>query len=395
MREILIMSRFLSEKTIRIIIISIFIVSANVAPLFSGFAEDSVGFLASQSTATWEILDHEYIQDDTIFYDMCFINATHGWVVGQNETGLGGGIILLTNDGGTSWNLQLYNESQKFGNIEIIDAQTIWVSGRKWLFFSKDGGQSWNTVNIVETNTGLAGLEFSNYTHGWVSTVRNVFRTIDQGKTWKNDTSWSFNDTLRMIEFISPTKAWAIGFRGIYYSDNGGDSWVQQYDKGGWALSIVSNTEGWAISDHMLAHMVDGENWVEQTPPRPTIGGFAYGAYFSDIQFLNSTHGWIIGLETTVAHTTNGGLDWYAQSVPSLGDQRMFTICFINATHGWVAGSSGYILRTSTGNSLGTRLWNGFTDYVLLTTIGVSVVAVLVASWFLIIRPRKYRNIRK
>ena len=387
-----IMSKFLSEKSIKIVLISIFTVSVNVAPLFSGFAKDRGVVLAPQSITTWEILNHEYSQDETVFFDMCFINATHGWVVGQNETGLGGSIILFTNNGGISWNLQLYNESQKFRNIEIIDGQTIWVSGRKYLFFSQDGGQSWNTVNIVESNALLAGLEFSNNTHGWVSTMSSVFRTIDQGKTWENDTSWSFNDTLRMIQFISPTKAWAIGFRGIYYSDNGGDSWVHQYDEGGWALSIVSNTEGWAISDNMLAHMVDGENWVEQSPPRPTIDGFTRGPYFANIQFLNVTHGWIVGLETTVAHTANRGLDWYAQSVPSLGDQRMYTICFINATHGWIAGSGGYILRTSSGNSLGTRLWNGFTDYMLLTITGVSVVTVLVASWFLIIRPRKYRK---
>ncbi len=108
-------------------------------------------FVQMQATATWQIQDHSFFHEDTTFRDVYFTNSTHGWVVGQNETGLRGGIILNTEDGGNSWHLQLYNNFHKFSSIDTHDGQTIWVAGRAGLVYSFDGGQTWNDSVVVES----------------------------------------------------------------------------------------------------------------------------------------------------------------------------------------------------------------------------------------------------
>ncbi|MCK4565958.1 MAG: hypothetical protein KAU48_01480, partial [Candidatus Thorarchaeota archaeon] len=300
-------------------------------------------FIPMQETATWQIQNHSYFHEDTTFRDVYFINSTHGWVVGQNKTGLGGGIILNTEDAGNSWNLQLYNSSHWFSSIDVIDSQTIWVTGTGGFVYTTNGGQSWNDSKVIDIEAGLGAVKFINETHGWTSTMNDVYRTTDTGQTWLNITTWTFDDTLKMIHFASPSEAWAMGFFGIYHSEDSCETWEQQYSLGGWSLSFVSDSEAWAVADSWIAKMVDGETWTEQPTPRSSRGsGLSYPPYFTDVFFIDQMHGWLVGLETPVAYTPNGGAIWYAQDVPDEMDRRMMAVHFVNGTCGWVVGSGGY-----------------------------------------------------
>jgi hypothetical protein len=70
------------------------------------------GIAPLQASTTWEIMSPSFLQEEATLRDVAFLNSTHGWVVGQNKTGLRNGIILYTNDSGDSWQLQVYNHSQ-------------------------------------------------------------------------------------------------------------------------------------------------------------------------------------------------------------------------------------------------------------------------------------------
>ena len=334
-----------------------------------------------QVTATWQIQDHSYFHEDTTFRDVYFTNSTHGWVIGQNETGLRGGIILNTEDGGNTWHLQLYNYFHKFTSIDTRDGQTIWVTGRSGLVYSFDGGQTWNDSVVVESTPTLGAVKFINETHGWTSTMNDVYRTTDGGQTWQNTTTWTFDDTLMMIHFTTTTEAYAIGIYGIYHSEDSCKTWEQQYSMGGWSLSFVSDSEAWAVADGWIAKMTDGETWVEQESPRSTSGfGLSSPPYFTDIYFIDQMHGWVVGLETPVAYTPNGGASWYAQHVPDDMDRRMNAVHFVNGTHGWAVGSGGYIMRTTNGNGLGAALQTPFEIPLSYFAIGIFIAIVVVVS---------------
>lgn len=352
-----------------------------------GIQDDNI--VPLQATSSWQISNHSFMQDETVLRDVVFLNVSHGWVVGQNETGLGGGIILHTTNGGASWELQLYNRSQHFDAIDIIDPQTIWVTCRGGLVQSNDGGQSWNSVPVIDGQAGLGCVRFFNRTHGWTSTMGDVYKTVDGGVTWHNVTSWQFNDVLRSMHFISSTDYWVIGFYGIYHTIDGGAIWEAKYQRGGWTISFVSDNEGWAVADDMLLHMTDGETWVEQPLPRKTLSPLVEAPYYTDILFKDQNHGWIVGLETPVVFTPNGGRDWVAQQVPEEVDRRMNAVDFVNLTHGWVVGYGGYILRTMNGDGLGTPLFLELRMPSYLYIIGISVVVLTCCAVVIFLRRRK------
>ncbi|MBY8997277.1 MAG: hypothetical protein KGD60_06060 [Candidatus Thorarchaeota archaeon] len=366
----------------------LFILTPSISgAVFLGNEINGSPFIPAQNETIWEILNHDYLSDNIDPSDVEFVNATHGWVLSQSELGTRQGMILHTNDSGDSWHQQLYNTSQSFTQIAVIDSETLWVTAIGGLYYTETGGRIWNVTNIGDPNDFFYGIQFINRTHGWTSSHTSMYKTTDGGQNWESVESWTFDDDWgRGIHFITPLEGWVIGFLGIYHTENGGATWVKEVTHGGGGMSFVSETEAWVISDDWLAHMTDGETWVEKPLPRTSLLPSKL-PYFSDILFLDTNNGWIVGDESEVAYTPNGGINWYSQSFPH--DNRVLAVDFINVTHGWATGWGGYIYRTTKGNSLGTPLWSGLTDSLVLWV--VSAVVVVAISSTLVVRRRKQK----
>jgi photosystem II stability/assembly factor-like uncharacterized protein len=357
----------------------------------SGAASIGLSIIPAQSGTTWEILNHEFLSEDIRQRDVVFVNATHGWVLSQKEAGTRQGMILYTNDSGDSWYQQYYNASQRFEQIEVIDSETLWVTGIGGLFHTENDGITWSRTKIGDVNDFFYAIHFFNRTHGWTSSPASMYKTTDSGQSWEAVDSWTFDDDWgRMIHFVSPLDGWVIGFLGMYHTEDGGATWEKEIDRGGWAMSFVSSTEAWAVADDWLAHMTDGVTWVEKPLPRTSLLP-TRPPYFSDILFLDENNGWIVGDETEVAYTANGGKDWFSQSFPN--DNRISAIDFINTTHGWAVGRDGYIYRTTRGNSLGTPLLAGLIDTLLPWIVGALAAIVIVISSVAVVRRRRQRII--
>lgn len=349
---------------------------------------------AQQNTNVWVRVDGQ-AYPDAIFSDVEFINATHGWVIGQSDyQGIGNGIVLSTEDGGDTWSVQLVDSNRLFRQICIVDQRIIWVSSLGILFYSSDFGNTWNESRVVVGNAGLGMVSFANSTHGWTSNDDILYITANGGSSWSTVPGWTFNDTLRRMQFASQTEVQAIGFFGVYHSNDGAESWEQTSSLGGWAVSFVDESNGWAIGDNRLARTTDGVSWSELSIPGPSpLSSFLRPRppYCTDILFLDADHGWIVGQETPVMHTPNGGVDWYSQDTGSV-HTRIIAVDFVNHTHGWAAGWDGVILKTTSGNLAGSRLWNGLADSLLLTITGVAAVAVVACTAIIIWWRRQRRG---
>ncbi len=367
-------------------------VTAFLVTLF--FLSNMIVFSNAQSP---EQTDQVWIEQDSgyseaILRDIDFVNDTHGWVVGQSSFGSGNGIILSTIDGGKSWSTQFSDDSQWFNQITIIDTNTLWVAGMGILATSEDCGTSWNYVVFENITTLFTTICFANETHGWASTNQQLFYSVDSGVTWNISTGWSYPDTIRRIYFHNPEVMDAIGFDGIYHSENGGSSWELVFDKGGWAVTFVSRTAGWAIADNMLAETKTGTLWEEVPIPSGSLFPSFRAPYLTDIQFVDELTGWIVGSQPAVMHTVDGGQSWYSQGV-DIGVSRLMSVDFLNSTHGWTSGGNGLIFHTTRGDVLVSRLWSGFSDSVFLSMVGiVSLAAVSIVCGF-VWRRRKRRLI--
>ena len=75
-------------------------------------------------------------------------------------------------------------------------------------------------------------------------------------------------------------------------------------------------------------------------------------AGFSDVFFVDAQYGWIVGSNSTILHTTDGGMTWNRQpSQPLPFDIMLKKVRFIDPQTGWVVGDDGTVLKTTDGGT--------------------------------------------
>ncbi len=328
---------------------------------------------------SWEYLESDY--PDAFFYDLDFINITHGWISGVKE-GLGSSsmVVLYTQDSGDTWATKLDDEEQRFPDLEIVNEHTVWVTAKRKLLFTNNSGDDWYTSTPVQTVSSYSVVKFINNTHGLTANKDALYRTSDGGISWTTLTGWTFEDDLpRHMEFLDHSAILAIGWFGIYYSNDFGESWERVHDRGGWSLAVSGDSGVWAVGDNEFMHSTDYFTWINLPIPNRAPLPHLLTPYLSDIYFLDATNGWIVGDLIPIMYTPDGGTSWYEQSASEEITGRLMAVDFVNATSGWAVGSNGIILRTAQGNLLESRLWLGVTDPLFLLII--SSVGVIVAGY--------------
>ncbi|QGJ72432.1 Hypothetical protein PBC10988_41530 [Planctomycetales bacterium 10988] len=117
-------------------------------------------------------------------------DGIHGWCVGD------GGLVLWTQDGGSSWQAPSgelpQNGTALFDwHAVAADGQNVWIAGSPGtkLLHSPDGGKSW-TWQSTGVTVPLLDLHFVSDREGWaVGMLGNILHTTDGGTTWKTQRS--------------------------------------------------------------------------------------------------------------------------------------------------------------------------------------------------------------
>jgi photosystem II stability/assembly factor-like uncharacterized protein len=68
----------------------------------------------------------------------------------------------------------------------------------------------------------------------------------------------------------------------------------------------------------------------------------------NQIDMVSAHEGWAVGDHGTILHTTDGGLTWAGQAVPS--SEPVYSVAFVDALHG-IAGSNNAVLYTANGGA--------------------------------------------
>ena len=128
------------------------------------------------------------------------------------------------------------------------------------------------------------------------------------------------------------------------------------------SLSMLTETDGWAITDQAVVRTNDGgTTWYNVSPPNAGVLGNGFGH-----TFLDSKHGFLVVPDSsdpmnkgTLYHTDDGGLTWTSSSIP-------FGQCdlhFLDLMNGWAmvslgvgAGSNAIaVFQTTDGGTNWTR----------------------------------------
>jgi photosystem II stability/assembly factor-like uncharacterized protein len=178
--------------------------------------------------------------------------------------------------------------------------------------------------------------------------VRGIYKSTDGGTNWESlnapvtaylDMSILNNDTI----WIVTPESFAGG---VFFTSNGGASWQQQFSGGNQnpnkiymynaRLGFMSNTSGATRNIYKTSNA--GMNWIIVLP----------GEYFYDMYFTDSLTGWkcmpgSIAGDSCVKKTTNGGINWFKQSIPLGGmliSSQIQDFGFINKDTIWGAGGA-------------------------------------------------------
>ena len=251
---------------------------------------DKVLLLTNDGGKTWR---QKQLSNVTSIF---FIDARTGWAVGRNAT------ILKTTDGGEQW--QAVSELEKliglpvesttynygFSDIFFLDADHGWIIGNFYgrdrnniggLYVTSDGGRNWKRIPLTlqtQYSSGrftpgvLHSVHFSEQNTGSVSGEmmdgegRYFFalHTRDGGRTWQQHRTPS--SATHFTQFIDLENGWTAAFapregsaEAVIYdtalmkTDNGGMSWQNDLLARGRrirAIFFLSPSLGWAVGDH-------------------------------------------------------------------------------------------------------------------------------------------------
>jgi len=220
--------------------------------------------------------------------DFYFKDVLNGWAVGHYA------LVSYTTDGGETWtqmSKNLFRPAEGFeslNDIGFFNDEAAWmmgktsgVTGGTRLYFSFDGGQTWDqtrslpagmvSFSFLDTHIGVG----SGFTGGLIVNTADGY-TFDSRNTGDPVTQ----DTLKGAAMVSRDRAWIVGDRGgsnygdyggtIVTTFDGGDTWKLQQSPTNQHLAKVFFLDpktGWAVgSDGTILRYHGTGSW---TPPFP------------------------------------------------------------------------------------------------------------------------------
>jgi photosystem II stability/assembly factor-like uncharacterized protein len=199
--------------------------------------------------ATWEYqklkaseeegVAEELAAADPVFYDVRFVDADRGWIVGEF------GKIFHTTDGGVTWSEQnktLLESSGFFDPLDlpsifglfVHDAQHAVAAGIEGhVARTRDGGQHWSydalDLGEIKMQDPLFDLEEFPDGTGWaVGAAGEIFEKSGPDAPWRRaNIGQDVLTWLRAIDFSDRQHGWLVGGFGlIFRTTDGGKTWL-------------------------------------------------------------------------------------------------------------------------------------------------------------------------
>jgi photosystem II stability/assembly factor-like uncharacterized protein len=228
---------------------------------------------------------------DVYLFSIYFIDARHGWAVGDKS------ILLETRDGGANWSLHkivsasaktmsaeeaIVSQDPVLYDLQFLDAKTGWVVGEFGkIYHTTDGGQTWSeqeqsllgqeVIDILDIPT-FFGVHMIDAQHGVVAGLDGKLARTQDGTTWKFEKmklNYPIVDPLFNPMLFADGTGWAIGAAGeVVRLSTAGGEW--QRAKGmevvTWlrGMSWIDQQNGWIVGGFgLILHTKDGgQTWI-------------------------------------------------------------------------------------------------------------------------------------
>ena len=154
-------------------------------------------------------------------YDVFFINKSVGWVAGAGTKYQ----IMKTTDGGETWipqNTPTEKASHTLYDIVFLDENNGWAVGTNGIILhTENGGQTWQ-LQKIDTIDDFYSVYFLDKNHGWIAgggiTYDGIIvKTTNGGKNWITQED-HFMYPLHSIYFTDVDHGWTVGGGGCILS---------------------------------------------------------------------------------------------------------------------------------------------------------------------------------
>ena len=177
--------------------------------------------LAGSASAQWTV-EYEKEKYDT-YEGIAFPSATVGYIVG-------GGSIMKTIDGGSTWVDQTSPVPDSFFDVFFVTVDEGWIVGDNGVIvYTTDGGANWieHSQSRVLSTSDLNTVYFVDG-YGWTGgDSEDIFRTTDGGTTWYLAEALGSYSEVEGISFVDSLVGYAaVDGDGIIYSTDGGLNWT-------------------------------------------------------------------------------------------------------------------------------------------------------------------------
>jgi photosystem II stability/assembly factor-like uncharacterized protein len=309
---------------------------------------------------------------------IAFQDANNGCGIASN----GGGSILRTVDGGSTWVNVTPPGLSGIGystGLNVINVITAWVlvanpdffTGK--LYHTSDGGLTWTSFDVP---FGGGSLQFLDSTTGRIladrgagagSQVVEMFQSSDGGATWlsvfnndptRSDSSGSLplGGIKNGMTFLDANTGWVTGSRPmngdvyVFNTKDGGIDWAQQnipLPAGYSAYQYMPQAPVFFGNDGFLPMMI----YLSNTPDLIFFTTHDGGATWNgdpvnaasnlmpcSYAFADALHGWCWDGSTTIHSTTDGTQTWSSMSTSLDLSGRLSQLVFVPGTAGVYTG---------------------------------------------------------
>lgn len=297
--------------------------------------------------------------DDAELTSVAFVNERLGWAVGDR------GVILHTQDGGASWTKQTSGVACRLRSVWFVDDRHGWAVGgesipqtdrsRGIVLRTTDGGAAWQRVP-TSLVPGLRQVRFTSPGEGWaVGDASNfapsgLFFTRDGGRTW-NPAGGTAPHGLLAADFVAPHIGAAAATSGELLSIDGRiirESPAARFGlRAARKLVLRSDGRGWLVGDGgLLQTSVDGgATWRAVAFNGPLAA--TSQCDWRSIAIVGRRI-WIVGSPgAVVLHSDDDGRTW--QLLQTGMPLPLNDVAFTDELHGWAVGTLGTILQTVDG----------------------------------------------
>jgi photosystem II stability/assembly factor-like uncharacterized protein len=242
----------------------------------------------------------------TELIDMIFANENTGYICGRSVD------IYKTTNGGINWlTIQVpYFGNQTWNSIQFLDTNIGFIAGRYGMHSkTTNGGVNWSSTDT--TWSDINAIYFLNETTGFMAEVSStVQKTTNGGTNWTTTLLMDTNSvyySLNKIEFTNNT-GYIIGSNtvngAVFKTTDNGNTWknILITPSGLYSIKVVNHTTLYVGNKHNIVYYSTnaGLTWSDQTVP--TTKGEIFSIYFTN----NITGYLTVGNE--IYKTTNGGV---------------------------------------------------------------------------------------